>query len=887
MSRSPSVFRRLGLILAIACSSAAALIFEIALTRIFAVTQFYHFAFMAVSLALLGYGASGTFLAVFPALARRHWWAVFACAQSIATLSAYLLSNALPFDSYSIAWDPRQVAYLALSYAALVTPFFFAGLVMGSVLASGSQHPERNGGRASTSLHSAQPASTSLHSAQPASTSLHSAQPAAAPLRSAQPAATSLHSAHAQHAPAVESKTESVTIPSHHAYAANLIGSGAGCLLALAGLNWWGGVGVIIFAALVAMLAALGFQIAFDRESRGGITVLNVGAIALLAVWVLQPPGWFEPHLSPYKDLSAALRYPGAQIVSTQWNASSRVDHVQSEGIRSLPGLSFTFRGSPPRQDGLTFDGDDLTPIPLIDQSQAAFAPYLLMSLPFQLRPGGDVLILEPRGGLDVFLARVSGAQAITAVEPNELALAAAAAVYADPRTQVIVAEPRAYVERAADQFDVIDLALTAPYRPVTSGAYSLAEDYRLTVEALGQYLARLKPGGILAALRWLQTPPSEETRLMALAAEAVRETGADPTRSIAALRGYSTVLLLVKRGEFTSSELQTIRSFADARQFDLIAAPDLQPGESNRHNVLPVDNYARLAQQILADPARVYDAYAFDITPPTDDHPFFTHFFKWSQAPEVFAALGLTWQPFGGAGYFVLIVLLACSMVAALVLIVVPLGIRKPHSVESAAPLLPVHGTQPGATRRGMRSWTLAYFGLLGSGFLCVEIPLIQYFILLVGRPTIAFAVVLFALLIASGLGSVASRRVSWLSGAITLTILIALYPALMRALTNTILLAPLEVRVIAGALALFPLGFLMGTMFPKGIAYLEARAPALIPWAWGINGATSVISAIGSALLALTFGFAFVVACGAACYGICALLVFQQRRLLAQHSE
>jgi hypothetical protein len=499
------------------------------------------------------------------------------------------------------------------------------------------------------------------------------------------------------------------------------------------------------------------------------------------------------------------------------------------------------------------------------------------MSLPFMLRPGADALILEPRGGLDVFLARLNGARAITAVEPNELALAAASAVYDDPRTRVIVDEPRAHVERTSDQFDVIDLALTAPYRPVTSGAYSLAEDYRFTVEAFEQYLARLNPGGIFASLRWLQSPPSEETRLIALAAEAVRQSGADPTPSIVALRGYSSVLLLVKRGAFTSAELQTIRSFADARQFDLITAPDLQPGESNRYNVLPVDNYARLAQQLLTDPASVYASYAFDLTPPTDDHPFFTHFFKWSQAPEVFAALGLTWQPFGGAGYFVLIVLLIFSAVAALVLIVVPSIVRK--SLPSPVNILSFTGEG-----LGVRVWTLAYFGLLGIGFLCVEIPLIQTFILLVGRPSIAFAVVLFALLIASGLGSLASRRMPWLSGAIVLTILIVLYPTLLRVLTNAILLAPIEVRILTGALALFPLGFMLGTMFPKGIAYLEDRAPALIPWAWGINGATSVISAIGSALLALTFGFAFVVACGAICYGVCALLVAQQGRLRAQ---
>src|SRR5512135_2430280 len=120
MNALPSAPHRLGLILAIGCSSAAALIFEIALTRIFAVTQFYHFAFMAVSLALLGYGASGSILAIFPTLAQPRGWAAFAFAQSLATLFAYLLSNALPLDSYSIAWDARQVIYLALSYVALV-----------------------------------------------------------------------------------------------------------------------------------------------------------------------------------------------------------------------------------------------------------------------------------------------------------------------------------------------------------------------------------------------------------------------------------------------------------------------------------------------------------------------------------------------------------------------------------------------------------------------------------------------------------------------------------------------------------------------------------------------------------------------------------------------
>lgn len=780
------------IVVAIACSSAAALIFEIALTRIFAVTQFYHFAFMTVSLALLGYGASGSALTAFPRLGQggSHRWAIFAFLQSIGTLGAYTLANALPFDSFSIAWDARQIVYLVITYLSLVVPFFFGGVVIGAILANGQNR-----------------------------------------------------------------------LASHHAYAANLIGSGAGCLLALGGLVWFGGTGVIALAAIIALLAALLFELAAERRS----VLLNAAILAsIMLLTIIRLP---DLHLSPYKDLSGVLRYPGSQIISTEWNASSRVDHVQSAGIRSLPGLSFAFRGSPPKQDGVTFDGDDLSPIPLINPQSAPFVPYLMTSLPFTLRPDSHVLILEPRGGLDVFVALANNARSVTAVEPNELAIEAAHTVYDDPRVDVMINEPRAFVERSADQFDVIDLALTAPYRPVSSGAYSLAEDYRLTVEAFEKYLSHLKPNGILAVMRWLQTPPSEETRLLALVIESMRRSGLDPNRSLVALRGYSTALVLVKRGEFTSDELTVIRQFVESRRFDFITAPDLRSDELNRYNVLPDDIYHRLATSLLNanDPSAIYDSYPFDIAPPIDDHPFFGHFFKWSQAPEVLATLGKTWQPFGGAGYFVLIVLLGLSTLLALILIVAPPGLSR---------------RRPAAAPRRLRIWTLLYFGLLGIGFLFVEIPIVQQYILLVGRPTIALAVVLFALLIASGLGSLSSRRLPWRATAIALTIAIAAYPTLIRALTSAILFAPIEVRVIIGGLILVPLGFLMGTMFPKGIAYLEERAPASISWAWGINGATSVISAIASALLALTFGFSFVIACGAVCYGVCSLLVSGTKR-------
>ncbi|KAA3665085.1 MAG: hypothetical protein DWQ04_02340, partial [Chloroflexi bacterium] len=117
--------------------SAATLLLELALLRLFAVQQFYHFAFMAVSLALLGAGASGSLLTVW----RRRLSSTWLClAFGITTVGAYLVINYLPFDSFSIAWDRKQLVYLAIYFLAAAVPFLFAGLLVGGELMAAGKH---------------------------------------------------------------------------------------------------------------------------------------------------------------------------------------------------------------------------------------------------------------------------------------------------------------------------------------------------------------------------------------------------------------------------------------------------------------------------------------------------------------------------------------------------------------------------------------------------------------------------------------------------------------------------------------------------------------------------------------------------------------------------
>ncbi len=779
------------ILLGVSCSAAGVLVFEIVLTRVFSLTQFYHFAFLTVSLALLGFGASGSVLAAIPAVGRGgpRRWALLAFVQGLTTFAAYAVTNRIPFDSFAIAWDGRQVGWLIAYYLTLGVPFFFGGMVI-AVLLSGQDQP--------------------------------------------------------------------TPVSSPRVYGASLVGAGFGCVVAIGALPLLGGVGVIATAAVLGLGASMSF--AALAQPRSPLTAIAPATVLLVVAAPLY--GGLDPQLSPYKDLTAALRYPGAEIVSSSWESSVRIDRVASDGIRSVPGLGFAWQGAPPPQAGITFDGDDLSAAPLVGAEDADFASHTLNFLPFSLRPEADGLVLGARGGLDVLIALAADAATVTAVEAHapaiEAAIQAGSAAYTDRRVDVVADEPRAFVERTDRRFDVVDVALGSPYRPVTSGAYSLAEDYTLTAEAFDGYLRLLGPDGILTVMRWLQTPPSESIRVIALAADAVRRIGGDPADAVMALRSYGNAVVLVKPDGFSSAEVEAAARFAATERFDIVVAPGLAP--TNRFNVLQRDLYAQLAADVLANPEPLYREYEFDIVPPQDDRPFFSHFFKWTQTGDVLDTLGRTWQPFGGAGFFVLVALLGLSVLGAAVLIL--------------GPLLVMNRRRTIATSSAIRLWTVAYFGALGLGFLLVELPLVQQYILLLGRPTTALAVVLFSILLAAGAGSMLSPRLPWKTVAVALPVVGLAYPLVVRWAADGLLPAPLLMRMTAGAVLLMPLGFLMGVMFPKGLARLERTAPHLVPWAWGINGTASVIAAATAALLTLTWGFQVVVTVGAACYLGAALL-------------
>ena len=750
--------------------SAGSLVYEISLTRIFAVQQFHHFSFLVVGMAVMGIAASGFLIAIRPSSPPAF---LLALGYSGAVLLAYLIINLLPFDSFSIAWDRQQVWILLLYFLASGGPFLFTGWAVGAALASGSGE-------------------------------------------------------------------------SHRLYAASMIGSGAGCLLALVGIEWLGGEGAIGLSIALGMFAAAVFSARLP--ARAGLLALG---FLTLFIFILAPH-WLRLQLSPYKPLSTIELAPDAELTYSRWSASSRVDVIESGSIHVFPGLSLSASGELPRQAGLFVDGEGPQPITDLSPDDPAaqnLANHMPSALAYTLRPHEVVLILNPGAGLSSLVALGSGAKHVTIPTDDLLVtdvlkstyLAYSQGLYSHPGLTVSSRSSRGLLSLPETRYAVIEFALSDSFHPVTSGAFSLSENYLLTKEAVVQAWGRLSNDGLLVITRWVETPPSESARAWSTLIAALREMGvSDIQAHTIAYRGMRTATMIASRSPYSDDDLALVRSFLQENGFDALILPNLKTDEVNRFNVLPEPVYHQLYTNLLENHETTIRDYPFNLTPPGDTKPYFFHFFRWRQTSDVLATLGKIWQPFGGSGYFVLLGLLVLMLLLGISLVLAPLYILRRQSA-AAVP----------------RASILLYFGSLGAGYLLIEIPLIQSLGLPLDQPALSLATVLFILLLASGLGSLLSPRVSLRPALFILVLTISLLTIALPAFVHWILPLPLYARIALSIVILLPLGTLMGVPFVSGLATLEINSPQLIPWAWAINGALSGVSGVLAAMISLSLGF------------------------------
>ena len=806
-------------IYSVAILGAATLLLETTLTRFLAVAQYYHFAFLVISLSLLGFGASGSLLSISKRIRNtpiNDLLPLSSLGFSITLAVTYLVLNFLPFDSFSIAWDRRQFLYLGLYYLAMSFPFLIAGIGIGAAIYAS-------------------------------------------------------------------------TVDSHIIYAANLIGSAVGVLLALAIGGIAGVSGAILATALLGLVGFLLFP--RTRASKIGKLVIALLCLGLFAGGLLIGANSMQKSpllmaISPYKQLILQLQIPGARRIFGGWNAISRVDLLADVSTHKLPGLSYTVDVELPEEYALTIDADDTLAVPIIEDIGFRAAEYFPEHIAFQLQPLKNILILDLGGGLPIQQAIAGNSKQIEALYENQLIIEAlsktpeSSVLVNDPAVNYVRAPIRGYLAKSSKRFAIIYLPLNDNYRPVTNGAYSLSENYHFTIEMFFQMIDRLDENGIIVFSRWLQTPPSESLRSLTTITQALSAQGiTDPEQVIAAYRGIQTMTFLIKPFGWEPDELKALREFTNSRKFDMVWAPDIQETEVNVYSKLPAPDYFQTFRSYLEsdNPSKFIADYPYEISPPSDNRPFFFHFFKWEQTPEILASFGKTWQPFGGSGYFVLIILLGLVLATSLILIILPLVVARISYDRKTSQSRELKNSNVRDHKPIFRLDILLYFALIGTGYLFIEIALFQKYILIFGNPTYSFSIVVATILLFSGLGSLFSHKAPGrrTSGYIPLVLLAGLSPLISQLVLDHALGWDLTVRISIILVCLAPLGFFMGYPFPLGISYLERTNSKIIPWAWAVNGCASVVASVIAALIALEYGFNLGIWLGALCY-IGAMIIF-----------
>jgi len=779
---------------AIALISAAALAYQLLLMRWLAIEHWHPFAVMIISLALLGHGASGTWLAVWlrgrgsEYLAPRFEGVFVACSLLFAVTAALalLVARAIPFNGLELVWDPRQLLWLGALYLVLAVPFFFAASCFGLAFA-------RHGAR----------------------------------------------------------------IPA--LYGADLIGAGVGALVALA-LAWLPTGRGLVLAALGGVWAA--FLVSRVNWRRIVALLVAVLLVALIPAKVLLP----QPN--PYKGLSKALLLPQAHVAAQRWGPYGWMAVLDSPQVplRHAPGMSLVFAGEPPAQRGLFTDGDGLSVI--IHHTGAPPREWLdsmTSALPYHARQPRSVLVLGAGGGMDVLQALALGAGHVDAVELSAQRLAMvrddeahySGQLYRDPRVRTVVAEPRAHVRADQRQHDLIVLAGGESFASGGAGVQSASEQYALTVEAMGDYLARLSPTGMIAITRWSKQPPRDELKLVATMARALRLQGvAMPAPHIAAIRNWDASTWLLSRRPFTPAEVAAMVQFAQARGFDAVQLPGVRIDPANNLHVLDPPYLFDGTRELLSPRAEQYiDDYKFMIEPASDDRPYFGHYFRWRSLPELWELRGEGSAVLLDSGYLLLVAALLQALPLALLLVLLPLRV-------------PARGvtSQPIAISRTRAA---AYFTALGLAFLLIEIATLSRLTLLVGHPLLAATAGLAGVLLFAGAGSLQAQqwlarhdaspqaialRIRWAVRAIALGLL---WQLAMFAITIEYAASwPPSARTLLGLVGIAPMAFAMGMPFPLGLARLARTAPGFVPWAWGLNGCASVLAAILALLLAMAFG-------------------------------
>lgn len=626
-------------------------------------------------------------------------------------------------------------------------------------------------------------------------------------------------------------------------YARDLFGAGLGCLLALVAMKY-GSPPIAFLSSSVLILAA---WVPFHRVVPGAGKrafgyLAALGALALCA-WVILGP--------------ASLRsFDGFAIVNERhpikgvWNHLIRTEHHPGEYV---------------------LDGDANTPTVVWSdeaRSQPVTDPAYLLS-----RSHPTVAVIGSGGGPQIAEALRADASKIFAVEINPTIVRWVmnedrelnGGLFADPRIQLVAGEGRHAVRQSGQRFDVIAIHAIDTYAATVAGAYSLTENFLYTKEAFEDYLAVMSDDGLLTIRRWLFNPPRENLRLFITALDALEEMKVrEPEKHVVMLAPVPDFeilrteqrrdwgFLMVSRSPFSSERVAKLEEQVKALGWSILYAPGV------------ASNTPFSAYIAATDRAAFQASYPYFVAPVTDSSPYLFQFYNPFRAisyrPEGDWAVSGVYQ----SSSVSLLVSFAASLVLSLLTILLPLEWirrRDRRAGMSAAP--------------GIGGPDMVYFACLGVGFMAVEVPLVQILSLYLGHPTYGLSVVLVALLLSTGAGSLLADRVPISRGricALVAAILFVLTASIFPLVHGTIQL-PDAARFVLALLVLTACGLPMGFPLALAVRELGRSDSRSVAWAWAINGSASVVGSTIVMMVMVYLGTHAALALGVGSYAVAAL--------------
>ena len=656
-------------------------------------------------------------------------------------------------------------------------------------------------------------------------------------------------------------------------YAVDLVGAALGSLACLVLLSMLDISSATIASTVVTVLAILFFQ----RAKTGRSDLRWVALAAVLAIGAVAN-SQFTSGLRVFYPKGNEISYSDQTI--EYWTIHGQILLSPAEE-RVGPFYWGAGAGAPViegmKLQGLVIDGEAGTAVTEWDGDREGleWPRFDVTSLPYHLRKEGNVAVIGVGGGRDILTALWAKSQHITGIEINGAILDILqdrrrdfVSLDQQPEVEFVHDEARSFLTRSDETYDVIQMSLIDTWAATGAGAFTLSENGLYTVEGWQIFFDKLAPDGLLSVSRWYSPEALSETnRLISLAAMSLLEQGVDNPGDHAVLVARNTVAtLLVSPTPFSDADLDQIESVAAEMSFTILHSPRQESSERLIRDALA----SKSSSQLEAATQHEF----LDFSPPLDSRPYFFNILKPSAMLSTDAELGELGIVAGGnlLATYTLMLLCLLAFIGVTLVIGVPL-------LLSGKPQLP----------KGVFGSGLLYFACIGTGFMMVQIPLIQRFSVYLGHPVYAVSVLLFSMIIAAGLGSSLSDRIAverdrrWtlalpLSIVALISAIYLLSGPIIQATIDQGLLARCVIVVLLVATAALP----MGMCFPLGLRLFRQYSDDCLPWMWGVNGATGVLASVLAVAISMWSGINTSLLVAIGCY---ALLIVPARALSKQH--